>query len=155
MSFFFLLIKLLFFWFLVRLMLSHHILMNILILNFYNYFVTKKSLNNTPSRTFSLKKRTLFKLNVFLIRFLPYLYTARKWLNLITSKAFRSSRSQMFYKIGVLKNFVKLTGKHLCWSHFLKRKIHYPFKWIQSINWMITWILECLLEYKQPSTLIK
>ena len=134
MSFFFLLIKLLSFWFLVRLMLSHHILMNILILNFYNYFVTKKSLNNTPSRTFSLKKRTLFKLNVFLIRFLPYLYTARKWLNLIRSKAFRSSRSQMFYKIGVLKNFVKLTGKHLYWSHFLKRKIHYPFKWIQSIN---------------------
>ena len=133
MSFFFLLIKLLFFWFLVRLMLSHHILMNILILNFYNYFVTKKSLN-TPSRTFSLKKRTSFKLNVFLIRFLPYLYTARKWLNLITSKAFRSSRSQMFYKIGVLKNFVKLTGKHLYWSHFLKRKIHYSFKWIQSIN---------------------
>ena len=133
MSFFFLLIKLLSFWFLVRLMLSHHILMNILILNFYNYFVTKKSLN-TPSRTFSLKKRTSFKLNVFLIRFLPYLYTARKWLNLITSKAFRSSRSQMFYKIGVLKNFVKLTGKHLYWSHFLKRKIHYPFKWIQSIN---------------------
>ena len=34
---------------------------------------------------------------------------------------FRSSRSQMFFKIGVFKslaNFIK--GKHLCWSPFLK-----------------------------------
>ena len=29
---------------------------------------------------------------------------------------FRSSRSQMFFKIGVLKNFATFTGKHLCWS---------------------------------------
>ena len=25
------------------------------------------------------------------------------------------SRSQMFFKIGVLKNFAMFTGKHLCW----------------------------------------
>ena len=31
----------------------------------------------------------------------------------------RSSRSQMFFKIGVLKNFTVLTGKRLCWSLFL------------------------------------
>ena len=37
---------------------------------------------------------------------------------LITTK-YRSSHSQMFYKIGVLKNFTKFIGKHLCWSHFL------------------------------------
>ena len=48
------------------------------------------------------------------------------WLNLVTSKAFRSSRSQMFYKIGVLKNFAKFTRKHLCWSHFLI-KLHTCF----------------------------
>ena len=24
-----------------------------------------------------------------------------------------------FYKIDVLQNFAKFTGKHLCWSHFL------------------------------------
>ena len=30
---------------------------------------------------------------------------------------FRSSRSQMFFKISVPKNFAKLTGKHLCQSH--------------------------------------
>ena len=28
---------------------------------------------------------------------------------------FRSSRSLMFFKIGVLKNFATFTGKHLCW----------------------------------------
>ena len=31
---------------------------------------------------------------------------------------FRSSRSQMFFKVGFLKNFVVFTGKHLCWSIF-------------------------------------
>ena len=66
------------------------------------------------------------KLNVFLIRFLPCLYTTKIWLNLITLKVFRSSRSQMFYKVGVFKNFAKFTGKHLCWSHFLI-KLHMCF----------------------------
>ena len=31
----------------------------------------------------------------------------------------RSSRPQMFFKIGVLKYFAMFTGKHLCWSRFL------------------------------------
>ena len=32
---------------------------------------------------------------------------------------FRSSCSQMFFKIGVLKNFANFTGRHLYWSPFL------------------------------------
>ena len=32
---------------------------------------------------------------------------------------FRSSRMQMFFKTGVIRNFVIFTGKHLCWSIFL------------------------------------
>ena len=32
---------------------------------------------------------------------------------------FKSSRSQMFFKIVVLKMFVNFTGKHLCWRLFL------------------------------------
>ena len=32
---------------------------------------------------------------------------------------FRSSCSQMSFKIDVLKNFVIFTGKHLCWSLFI------------------------------------
>ena len=31
----------------------------------------------------------------------------------------RSNRSQMFFKIGVLKNLANFTGKHLCWNLFL------------------------------------
>ena len=31
----------------------------------------------------------------------------------------RSTRLQMFFKIGVLKNFANFTRKHLCWSFFL------------------------------------
>ena len=31
----------------------------------------------------------------------------------------RSSRSQIFFKIGVLKNFANFIGKHLGCSHFL------------------------------------
>ena len=34
---------------------------------------------------------------------------------------FRSSRSQIFFKIDVLKNFASFTGKYLCWSLFLNK----------------------------------
>ena len=32
---------------------------------------------------------------------------------------YRSSRLQLFFNMGVLKNFAIFTGKHLCWSLFL------------------------------------
>ena len=32
----------------------------------------------------------------------------------------RSSCLQIFLKIGILKSFTNFTGKHLCWSFFLK-----------------------------------
>ena len=32
---------------------------------------------------------------------------------------FGSFHSQMFFKIGVSKNFANYTGEHLCWRHFL------------------------------------
>ena len=34
---------------------------------------------------------------------------------------YRSSRSQMFLKIGVPKILANFTGKHLCWSLFLNK----------------------------------
>ena len=33
----------------------------------------------------------------------------------------RRSRSQMFFKLGVLKKFAKFTRKHLCWSVFFNK----------------------------------
>ena len=44
----------------------------------------------------------MFKLNIFLIRFLPYLYTATIWLNFITSKAFNDI-VELYYIKGVQK----------------------------------------------------
>ena len=38
---------------------------------------------------------------------------------LIADLLYRSSYSQMFFKIDVLTNFANFTGKHLCWNHFL------------------------------------
>ena len=34
---------------------------------------------------------------------------------------FRSSRSEVFFKKGVFKNFAKFTGKHLCQSLFVNK----------------------------------
>ena len=43
------------------------------------------------------------------------------------SKSFRSSRFQMFFQIGVLKDFAMLTIEHLCWSHlFMKLQAWSP-----------------------------
>ena len=47
-----------------------------------------------------------------------------RWVNFNFSQfhehIFRSSHSQIFFKIGVLKSLRNFTGKHLCWSLFLK-----------------------------------
>ena len=37
----------------------------------------------------------------------------------LSNSCLRCSRSQMFFKISVLKNFVTFTGRYLCWSLFL------------------------------------
>ena len=63
------------------------------------------------SKTFNIKvwmSERLFFLyhNLFIV-----LTTSLFWMH-------RSSRSQMFFKIVVLKNFAKFTRKHLCWSLF-------------------------------------
>ena len=40
----------------------------------------------------------------------------------------RSSRSEVFCKKGVLRNFTKFTGKHLCQSFFFNRVAGLIFK---------------------------
>ena len=51
----------------------------------------------------------------------PLWIECTQWLPCSVQKTFRGSRWQMFFKIGVLKNFANNTGKHLCWSLFLIR----------------------------------
>ena len=48
--------------------------------------------------------------------------------NFAMPKKFRSSRSQMFFKIGVLKSFTIFSGKHLFWSLFLIKLHAYIIK---------------------------
>ena len=54
---------------------------------------------------------------------------------------FRSSRSQMFLKLGVLKNFINFTGKHFCWSlqvyNFIKKRFQhscFPVKFVKFLR---------------------
>ena len=41
--------------------------------------------------------------------------------NIFSFISFRSSRPEVFYKKGVLRNFVKFTGKHLCLTLFFNK----------------------------------
>ena len=55
-----------------------------------------------------------------------YANAIRQWFGTLKphftiSYTFKSSGSQMFLKIVVLKNFENFTGKHLCWSLFLRK----------------------------------
>ena len=69
---------------------------------------------------------------------------------------YRSSRSQMLFKKGVLKNFAIFSGKHLCWSLFLinfikKRLQHRCFPanivkfcriafFIEQLQWLLLFV---------------
>ena len=52
---------------------------------------------------------------------MQYSKVSQKMLPLKNKSMERSSRSHMFFKIGVLKNFANSTGKHLSWSLFLTK----------------------------------
>ena len=51
-----------------------------------------------------------------LVRCYPVTSVTTSWINFLLP---RSSRSHMFFKIGVLKNFAIFKEKHLLWSLFL------------------------------------
>ena len=50
---------------------------------------------------------------------LHILKIALKQIIMLANAIYRSSRWEMFHKIGVLKNFAKFTEKHLCQCLFL------------------------------------
>ena len=49
----------------------------------------------------------------------PLVNTLSQIILILEPEYSRSSRLQMFYKVSILKNLAKFTGKHLCWRHFL------------------------------------
>ena len=67
---------------------------------------------------------TIFrKSKQYLLRYSSYLVVFGSSLDRKSSPKVRSNRQQMFYKIGVPKNFAKSTGKRRCWSLF-EIKLH-------------------------------
>ena len=66
----------------------------------------------------SLLKKNLTYSSLFKAYFMKSFAAAKSSLVFIKNRC-RGSRSHMFFKIGVLKNFTIFTGKHLCWSLFL------------------------------------
>ena len=63
------------------------------------------------------------------------------WLYSAVVGLSRSSHSELFFKIGVLKHFTNFTGKHLCWSLFLKRSLK-VFKRRDSNKGLFLWTLQ-------------
>ena len=66
----------------------------------------------------SLLKKNLTYSSIFKVYFIKSFAASKTSLVLIKNRC-RSSRSQMFFRIGVLKKFAMFTEKHLCWSLFL------------------------------------
>ena len=52
-----------------------------------------------------------------------------------------SSRSQMFFQIGALKNFAVFNGKHLCWNLFLTILTREKLCFIQFSTRMTGWLI--------------
>ena len=65
----------------------------------------------------SLFKKNLTYSSIFKVDFMKSFAAAKAFLVFVKNRC-RSSRSQMFFKIGVLKIFAMYTGKNLCWSLF-------------------------------------
>ena len=79
---------------------------------------------------------------------------------------YSSSRSQMLFGVGILKNFANFTGKHLCWSPFLiklqawnfikKRLQHrcFPAKFAKFLRTAffkenLRWLFQYLVRHRQ------
>ena len=68
------------------------------------------------------------------------------FFSLINFPSFRGSRSQVFFKIGTLKNFVIFTGRYLCWwSLFLMKMQPSTVLKSDSNTGVFLWILRNLV----------
>ena len=100
----------------------------------------------------------IFSSNIFTeqLRTTTSLWTTNSRTILLLNKN-RSGRSQMFFKIVVLKNFASFTGRHLCWSLFLiKLQAWRPatlLKRDSNTTTFFTGHLWWLLLYEKQSTL--
>ena len=79
----------------------------------------KKSTINLPIHKFMLFYKLKF---VNLRNCIKNIYDfANSNVFLLLNKRLKSSRLQMFFNNGVLRNFVHFSGKHQCWNLFLNK----------------------------------
>ena len=108
--------------------------MNILSMDYYNYFVTKISLNNAPYRKFSLKCKQHPKIRKRKCLFNKVLTIPLYCKIMVEPYYIKGVRKQLFADvlIGVLENFTKFTGKHLLFHKVsrIKRLHHKCFPMI-------------------------
>ena len=85
----------------------------------YNFFTILINIKNTSVSQLYQPPRTPFSQNVYHL-----LLSTCEYCKVLKNSFFiehtRSSRLQVFFKIGALKSFANFIGKHLCWSLFLK-----------------------------------
>ena len=71
-----------------------------------------------------------------------YLLCTLSRSRLVQTRHYRSSLSQMFFQIDLLKNFANFTGKHQCWSlasSFIKNSLRTPF-FYRSFSLSLHWL---------------
>ena len=96
-----------------------------------------------------LKKRFFFILSIYdMAAFDRNCYVLKKYLlctlsrsRLVQTCHYRSSLSQMFFKIDVLKNFANFIGKHQCWSlacNFIKKRLQHRCFHVKFANFLRT-----------------
>ena len=76
-------------------------------------------------REYKYSNTKMIPINIKQNYILPHLiqFNEQYCSSLLFEMTFRSSRSQMFFKIGVLKIFAIFTGKHPCWNNSIKKRL--------------------------------
>ena len=101
-------------------------------LNFTMYILT---ILTWPLKTYIIRLHNLISMNTFFTEGLVFLYNCKETskTNKLLKRIIRSSRS-LFFKIGVLRNFLTCKGKHQFWSlfsinleacNFMKKKLQH------------------------------
>ena len=97
---------------------KHYFLLWMKEIAFFPYFYHE--INFYSAELFDCVVNFQFYFNVFIFLNINTSQTSKEQRG-GTKRFCRSSRPNVFSEKGVLKNFAKLTGKHLCWSLFLMK----------------------------------
>ena len=86
-------------------------------LNFTMYMIT---ILTCPLKPYVIRLHNLISMKIFFteIKIIVFFIIVKRQINCWIKKIIRSSRSPMFFEIGVLKNVLICKGKHQSWSLF-------------------------------------